>query len=131
MQLLSARQDSDEAHATVRRILAAWEIPAEHVTFLQELAEGTYGAVWKGLWGSQPVAIKVLKRGAADDERGDADAEFRKECEALQAIKHPNLIVFLGAGTTADGKPFMVRLGSNRCAPMQSTRLTPLRPAGR
>jgi serine/threonine protein kinase len=105
MQLLSARQESAESKATVRRILAAWEIPAEHITFLQQLAEGSYGAVWKGLWGSQPVAIKVLK-GTVDDELGAED--FRKECETLQSIKHPNLLVFFGAGTTADGKAFMV-----------------------
>jgi hypothetical protein len=55
------------------------------------------------------VAIKVLKR-AANDE--GCAKEFRKECETLQAIKHPNLIVFLGAGTTSDGKAFMVRCAS-------------------
>jgi hypothetical protein len=105
MQLLSARQESAASEATVRRFLAAWEIPAEHITFLQLLAEGSYGEVWKGLWGSQTVAIKTLKRGT-DNEHDDED--FRKECEALQAIKHPNLLVFFGAGTTAEGKPFMV-----------------------
>jgi hypothetical protein len=44
-----------------------------------------------------------------DSELDPAGAEdFRKECETLQAIKHPNLIVFLGAGTTSDGKAYMV-----------------------
>jgi hypothetical protein len=106
MQLFSARQDSAASEATVRRIMSAWEIPADHLTFLQDLAEGSSGSVWKGLWGSQPVAIKVLKQ-TPDDEHG-ASKDFRRECEALQAIKHPNLIVFLGAGTTAEGKPFLV-----------------------
>eukprot|EP00037_Helgoeca_nana_P026214 m.294691 g.294691 ORF g.294691 m.294691 type:complete len:635 (+) comp27166_c2_seq17:1399-3303(+) len=105
MQLLTARQESAESQATVQRILAAWEILPQHLTFLQRLAEGTYGEVWKGLWGSQTIAIKVLKQGG-DTEFGAED--FRKECEILQAIKHPNLIVFLGAGTTAEGKSFMV-----------------------
>jgi hypothetical protein len=106
MQLLSAREESAASEATVRRIMSAWKIPAEHVTFLHKLAEGTYGAVWKGLWGSQTVAVKVLKRAVDDDEHGNED--FRKECEALQAIKHPNLIVFFGAGITDDDRPFMV-----------------------
>lgn len=106
MQLLSAREESAASEATVRRIMSAWKIPAEHVTFLHKLAEGTYGAVWKGLWGSQTVAVKVLKRAVDDDEHGNED--FRKECEALQAIKHPNLIVFFGAGITDDDKPFIV-----------------------
>lgn len=40
----------------------------------------------------------------------DADiaAEFRKECEALQMIRHPNLLIFYGAGTSDDGRFFLV-----------------------
>jgi hypothetical protein len=67
--------------------------------------KGTFGAVWEGMWGSQQVAIKVLKRPADDDEGAE---DFRKECETLQTIKHPNLLVFLGAGTSADGSAYMV-----------------------
>lgn len=108
LQLVSARQENAESQATVQRMLSAWQIPAAHITLQRLLAEGAYGSVWKGLWGSQPVAIKVLKR-RADDELDPHSAEdFRKECEALQAIKHPNLILFFGAGTTEDGKSFMV-----------------------
>ena len=75
--------------------------------------------MWKGLWGTQTVAIKVLKRTADDELDPDGAEEFRKECETLQTIKHPNLIVFLGAGVTEDGKAFMVRLPRVRspCVP--------------
>ena len=38
----------------------------------------------------------------------DTAAEFRKECEALQMIRHPNLIIFYGAGTSDDGRFFLV-----------------------
>ena len=34
--------------------------------------------------------------------------ELRKECETLQMIKHPNLLIFYGAGTADDGRSFMV-----------------------
>jgi LIM domain kinase 1 len=34
--------------------------------------------------------------------------EFRKECEALQMIRHPNLLIFFGAGKTDDGRFFLV-----------------------
>ena len=66
---------------------------------------GTFGSVWKGMWGSQQVAIKLLKRPVQDDDGTD---EFQKECETLQAIKHPNLLVFLGAGRSVDGAAYMV-----------------------
>jgi hypothetical protein len=32
---------------------------------------------------------------------------FRR-CETLQAVKHPNLLVFLGTGTTSDSSRYMV-----------------------
>ena len=38
----------------------------------------------------------------------DTATEFRKECEALQMIRHPNLLIFFGAGTTDDGRFFLV-----------------------
>lgn len=68
---------------------------------------GAYGTVWKGQWGSQLVAIKVLKR-VVDEDDPDGMAEFNKECETLQAIKNPCLLMFLGAGTNDDGQAYMV-----------------------
>eukprot|EP00035_Acanthoeca_spectabilis_P000874 m.76045 g.76045 ORF g.76045 m.76045 type:complete len:165 (-) comp10481_c0_seq1:619-1113(-) len=68
---------------------------------------GAYGTVWKGQWGSQLVAIEVLKR-VVDEDDPDGMAEFNKECETLQTIKNPCLLMFLGAGTNDDGQAYMV-----------------------
>ena len=68
--------------------------------------------MWSGLWGEQTVAIKMLKQIIAPCESSKHDQvaadAFRIECDALQSIRHPNLIVFLGAGTTSAGQPFIV-----------------------
>ena len=45
------------------------------------------------------VALKVLKTDASHAE------SFRREFEALAALRHPNLISVLDFGTTDDGAP--------------------------
>ena len=80
----------------------------------------SYGEVWSATYSNLSVAVKVLKRGGGartDDPAyasafaeidADTAAEFRKECETLQMIRHPNLLIFFGAGTTDDGRFFLV-----------------------
>jgi serine/threonine protein kinase len=79
-----------------------------------------YGEVWSATYSNLSVAVKLIKRagGVRTDDPAyasafaqiDADtaAEFRKECETLQMIRHPNLLIFFGAGTTDDGRFFLV-----------------------
>eukprot|EP00038_Savillea_parva_P031710 m.89716 g.89716 ORF g.89716 m.89716 type:complete len:1462 (+) comp9818_c0_seq1:262-4647(+) len=108
LALLEMRSENEEVKMKVKRMLEAWQIPESHVKWTQLLAEGSYGAVWRGLWGSQEVAIKILKRQTNDEMDPEAALDFQKECDALQAIKHPHLLVFYGFGTTAVGESFMV-----------------------
>lgn len=131
MELTELIDRNAEREATVKRMLEAWQIPENHIKFLEKLAEGVserhvslncilnltaachtgaFGAVWLGLWGRQTVAIKTLKRivGVGDELDPEAAEDFRKECVTLQSIKHPCLIVFFGAGSTSDGQSFMV-----------------------
>jgi serine/threonine protein kinase len=79
-----------------------------------------YGEVWSAAYSNLTVAVKLLKRAGgamADDPMyasafaeidANTAAEFRKECEALQMIRHPNLLIFFGAGKTFDGRFFLV-----------------------
>ena len=121
IELRGAHDRTESLARRVQRMLAAWQIPWEHVTLNTKLAEGTYGEVWAGLYSNMQVAIKLLKKPttAPTDENSEyASAvarmnaetaeELRKECETLQMIKHPNLLIFFGAGTSADGRLFMV-----------------------
>jgi serine/threonine protein kinase len=79
-----------------------------------------YGEVWSATYSNLSVAVKLLKRAGGDmadnpvyaSALAEIDAktatEFRKECEALQMIRHPNLLIFFGAGKTDDGRFFLV-----------------------
>src|SRR6266404_4642080 len=51
------------------------------------------------------VAIKVLNRGAAND---DIVRRFRAEREVLARLDHPNIARLMDAGTMDDGRPYFV-----------------------
>jgi serine/threonine protein kinase len=96
------------------RLERAWRIPESDVRWDRKLAGGTFGEVWAGRWGHLPVAIKVLRQRVVldaddvDDSVKAAAADFRRECDSLQTIKHPHLLSFYGAGVTLDHQPFLV-----------------------
>jgi serine/threonine protein kinase len=79
------------------------------------VGKGAYGEVWSGLLNPEgrAVAIKIIRHGALVDDDGDlihpeADAEFRKECAALQRFRSPHLVEFIGFGASAGSHQFIV-----------------------
>ncbi|GMI88475.1 hypothetical protein like AT2G24370 [Hibiscus trionum] len=70
------------------------EIEAATEFFSQALkiGEGGYGPVYKGHLDHTPVAIKVLRPDAAQGR-----SQFQKEVEVLSCIRHPNMVLLLGA----------------------------------
>ncbi|XP_060173637.1 U-box domain-containing protein 35-like isoform X1 [Lycium barbarum] len=58
----------------------------------QKIGEGGYGPVFKGKLDHTPVAIKVLSPDAAQGKK-----QFQQEVEVLSLIRHPNLVLLLGA----------------------------------
>ncbi|XP_038985719.1 U-box domain-containing protein 52 [Phoenix dactylifera] len=82
-------------HAVVRYrrymiedIEAATEYFAEH----RKVGEGGYGPVYKCYLDHTPVAIKVLRPDAAQGR-----SQFQQEVEVLSCIRHPNMVLLLGA----------------------------------
>ncbi|GLT97245.1 hypothetical protein SLE2022_148180 [Rubroshorea leprosula] len=57
-----------------------------------KIGEGGYGPVYKGTLDHTPVAIKVLRPDAAQGMK-----QFQQEVEILSCIRHPNLVLLLGA----------------------------------
>jgi len=117
-ELLNVTEEKDRIREEKNRMAEAWKIPVADISLDKRVAEGSFGAVWRGRWGTQTVAIKVLKRVVSDELDLDAAEGFRAECSTLESIRHPNLLIFFGAGVTPEGEAFMVtewmELGSLR-----------------
>ncbi|KAF6152316.1 hypothetical protein GIB67_005970 [Kingdonia uniflora] len=57
-----------------------------------KIGEGGYGPVYRALLDHTPVAIKVLRPDAAQGRK-----QFQQEVEVLSCIRHPNMVLLLGA----------------------------------
>lgn len=72
------------------------------------LGEGGFGVVWRARQ-YQPlqreVALKVIRPGL---DSGEVMARFETERQALALMDHPNIAAVLDAGTTCQGKPYVV-----------------------
>ena len=69
----------------------------------EEISRGAYGAVFAGLLGSRPVAVKKIHQLLLDYASQTQEAleatlsSFRRECELLEAAGNPHIVEFLGA----------------------------------
>lgn len=75
---------------------------------LSRLGNGGVGEVWRAedLELDRPVAVKLLRR-----PEGDALSSFerfRREARAAARLSHPNVVATYDAGTTEDGRAFLV-----------------------
>ncbi|KAL5698591.1 non-specific serine/threonine protein kinase [Ranunculus cassubicifolius] len=57
-----------------------------------KVGEGGYGPVYKAYLDHTPVAVKVLRSDATGGMK-----QFRQEVEVLSCIRHPNMVLLLGA----------------------------------
>jgi serine/threonine protein kinase len=73
-----------------------------------EIGVGGFGRVYRA---EQPafgrtVAVKVLAVGKLDER---SQQRFERECQAMGALSgHPNIVTVFDAGTTEDGKPYLL-----------------------
>ncbi|PBK70262.1 kinase-like protein [Armillaria solidipes] len=79
-----------------------WTINSSDVEFGEQIDEGVFGKVYKGVWHRKKVAIKVFKT----DISPSAESTH-KEIEMWASLRHPNILPFLGANTS-DDVPFIV-----------------------
>jgi hypothetical protein len=63
----------------------------------QEIGRGSFGAVYKGQYKGVEVAVKQLFVPTNSKEKAELLSDFRRECEILNLLKHPNIVHFMGA----------------------------------
>ncbi|XP_038725397.1 probable serine/threonine-protein kinase SIS8 isoform X2 [Tripterygium wilfordii] len=86
-----AGSDSSKSDVTLDDV-AEWEILWEDITL------GSYGEVYRGDWHGTEVAVK---RFLDQDLYGQALEEFRSEVRIMKRVRHPNVVLFMGAVTRA------------------------------
>ena len=76
------------------------------------LGIGSYGAVYRAKYGELPCAAKILHPifFQTNDPAGQRIVQrFHQECDFLRAVKHPNIVQYLGVTTDEDsGLPILL-----------------------
>ncbi|KAK8949608.1 Serine/threonine-protein kinase EDR1 [Platanthera zijinensis] len=72
------------------------EIPWEDLVIGERIGLGSYGEVYRADWNGTEVAVKKF---LDQDFYGDALDEFRSEVRIMRRLRHPNVVLFMGAVT--------------------------------
>ncbi|KAL8107282.1 hypothetical protein AgCh_023909 [Apium graveolens] len=76
--------------------VAEWEISWEDLQVFERIGIGSYGEVFRAEWNSTEVAVKRFMN---QDISGDALDQFKCEVEIMLRLRHPNVVLFMGAVT--------------------------------
>ncbi|KAB2092855.1 hypothetical protein ES319_A02G058800v1 [Gossypium barbadense] len=74
-----------------------YEILWEELTIGEQIGRGSCGTVYHGLWYASDVAVKVFPNLEYSD---DVIHSFRQEVSLLKRLRHPNVLLFMGAVTS-------------------------------
>ncbi|XVF38869.1 hypothetical protein REPUB_Repub20aG0139400 [Reevesia pubescens] len=74
-----------------------YEILWEDLTIGDQIGQGSCGTVYHALWFGSDVAVKVLSRQEYSD---DVIHSFRQEVSLMKRLRHPNVLLFMGAVTS-------------------------------
>ncbi|KAI3694268.1 hypothetical protein L1987_77232 [Smallanthus sonchifolius] len=73
-----------------------WEILWEDLQIGERIGIGSYGEVYRSEWNGTEVAVKKFMN---QDISGDALTQFKGEIEIMLRLRHPNVVLFMGAVT--------------------------------
>lgn len=90
------RTTQDEQIDPVLGEVAEWEIPWNDLQIGERIGIGSYGEVYRADWNGTEVAVKKFMN---QDISGDALAQFKFEVEIMLRLRHPNVVLFMGAVT--------------------------------
>lgn len=74
-----------------------YEILWEDLTIGEQIGQGSCGTVYHGLWYGSDVAVKVFSK---QEYSEDVILTFRQEVSLMKKLRHPNIILFMGAVTS-------------------------------
>ncbi|PIM99733.1 Tyrosine kinase [Handroanthus impetiginosus] len=91
----STGNESSKSDVTLDEV-ADCEIPWEDITLGERIGLGSYGEVYRGDWHGTEVAVKKF---LDQDITGESLEEFKSEVRIMKRVRHPNVVLFMGAVT--------------------------------
>ncbi|CAM8940570.1 unnamed protein product [Rhodiola kirilowii] len=76
-----------------------YEILWEDLTFAEQIGQGSCGIVFHALWYGSDVAVKVFSN---QEYSEDLILSFRQEISIMKRLRHPNVLLFMGAVASPD-----------------------------
>ncbi|XP_042452182.1 probable serine/threonine-protein kinase SIS8 [Zingiber officinale] len=86
----------NEKSSKILDAVSEWEIHWEDLQIGERIGLGSYGEVYRADWNGTEVAVKKL---LDQDLCGDALEQFRYEVKIMSRLRHPNVVLFMGAVT--------------------------------
>ncbi|KAI3823566.1 hypothetical protein L1987_05005 [Smallanthus sonchifolius] len=74
-----------------------YEILWEDLVIGEQIGQGSCGTVYHAMWYGSDVAVKVFLRQEYSD---DVMLSFRQEVSLMKKLRHPNILLFMGAVTS-------------------------------
>jgi serine/threonine protein kinase len=79
-----------------RKFNSNTEIAWREIQLESQINEGGYGVIYRARWREILVVVKKFKI-----ENGDVSLrDFLSECHAMEAVRHPNIVMFLGVSSS-------------------------------
>ena len=91
-----AKKNAEEELTSAHKV---WNIRCNEVDLRERIdgeTPGGYGEVYRGIYRDMIVAVKHLSEVMFSDQT--IKKEFEREMEIMRGIRHPNLVMFFGAG---------------------------------
>ena len=112
VRMMKHRREKKTALAELQELSKVWNVKQEELQLIERIdrdVPGGFGEVYKAIYREMTVAVKKLQL-ILDDPR--IRQEFAHEIEFMRSIRHPNIVLFLGAGRFEEDEqeevPFVV-----------------------
>ncbi|KAL1559810.1 putative serine/threonine-protein kinase drkD isoform X1 [Salvia divinorum] len=70
----------------------------EDLQLKEEIGQGSFAVVYRGIWNGSDVAVKVYTGSQYDETLLD----YKKEIDIMRRLRHPNVLLFMGASRTEE-----------------------------